>query len=67
MICRNCKNAFTPSSTNKREQEGIDTMLKYGYRQCKAARTPEEKARWITGGCECVYQERYLAKTGMEG
>lgn len=61
-ICRNCLHAHIPESDNSREQEGIAAMVNGQFRQCKAARTPPEKARWVTGGCECLYPERFKRK-----
>jgi hypothetical protein len=62
MICRNCINAIIPTSSNEREKEGIATMIKYGYRVCAVARTPEEKARYVKGDTLCVYKERFKRK-----
>jgi len=56
MICRNCKNAITGQTKGDRE------MAEMKYRSCAAARTPEEKARYVSGDTKCVYPQRFKEK-----
>jgi hypothetical protein len=55
MICRECAHTFTGDS------EGDRKMEKLGYKSCRAAQTPEEKARYIRGSSECMYPVRFKA------
>jgi len=42
--------------------KGDQDMAKHGYRSCGAARSAEEKARYVRGETTCVYPDRAKAK-----
>jgi hypothetical protein len=56
MICRNCVHPFIGKNDSDKR------MAKHGYSSCGAARSAEEKARYVRGETECVYPERAKAK-----
>jgi len=56
VICRECKNAITGQS------KGDIAMNLMRYKSCSAARTPEEKARYVSGSTKCVYPQRFKEK-----
>jgi len=56
MICMNCTNAITGQT------KGDIAMSLMKYRSCAAARTPEEKTRYVSGDTKCVYPPRFKAK-----
>jgi len=56
VICRECKNAITGQS------KGDIAMNLMRYKSCAAARTPEEKARYVSGDTKCVYPQRFKEK-----
>jgi len=55
-ICRNCLNAYIGDSKVEKE------MARQGYRSCRAAKTPVERARYVSGVTVCVYSDRFMAK-----
>jgi len=56
MICRDCAHAHIGKS------KGDQEMASHGYRSCAAARSSEEKGRYVKGETECVYPGRNKAK-----
>jgi hypothetical protein len=58
MICRECKQAVIGPTGGDRQ------MAKLGYRSCSLAVTPEEKARYHSGGQQCKYPGRVKNEVG---
>jgi len=56
MICRNCIHSITGKT------DGDIKMSKMGYKSCDAARTPEERGRYIKGDTPCAYPARFIKK-----
>ena len=59
LICRNCQHAIIGKDKGDKE------MAAMRYKSCRAAATPEERARFVRGDTECVYPER--AKEKLNG
>lgn len=52
MICKDCKHAFIGPDKND------IAMSKHGYRSCKLASTPRERAIYVRGVQPCLWPER---------
>lgn len=55
MKCKDCRHAFVG------KEKGDIAMSKIGYRSCKLALTPRERAIYVRGVQPCLWPER-LAK-----